>query len=98
MLLIRPFPARFSENCICRIASSIGRPEIWLASLLSLRGEILKLAVEYLCCGRAERGGSAAGSGRPEARRARTYLGPPFPRVWHVRADLVKQVARSISA
>jgi hypothetical protein len=33
--------ARFSENCICRIASSIGRPATCRESMLSFRGEIL---------------------------------------------------------
>ena len=42
--------ARFSLNIICRIAESIGLPEICCPSLFSFRCEILKFAVEYLCC------------------------------------------------
>jgi hypothetical protein len=42
--------ARFSLNVICKMAESIGFPEICRPSLLSFLCEILKFAVEYLCC------------------------------------------------
>lgn len=48
MLLMRLL-ARFSLNCICRMARSTGLPAICRPSMFSLRCEILKLAVEYLC-------------------------------------------------
>lgn len=41
---------RFSLNVICKMAESIGFPEICRPSLLSFLCEILKFAVEYLCC------------------------------------------------
>jgi hypothetical protein len=43
-------PARFSLNVICKMAESMGFPEICRPSLLSFLCEILKFAVEYLCC------------------------------------------------
>jgi len=42
--------ALFSLNVICRMAESIGFPEICRPSLLSFLCDILKFAVEYLCC------------------------------------------------
>lgn len=48
LLILRA--ARFGLNCICRMAKSMGfPPPIWSARTLSLRGEIRKAAVLYLC-------------------------------------------------
>ena len=45
---------RFSLNVICKMAESIGFPEICRPSLLSFLREILKFAVEYLCCAQCD--------------------------------------------
>lgn len=41
----------FSEACNCKMASSAVRPAINRARSFSLRRDVLKLAVDDLCCG-----------------------------------------------